>query len=99
MNCQVIVNSSMKFTSVCASYPGSAHDSFIWRFCKVRQRLLRNRENNYWLLGDSGYFLEPFLLTPILTPQNPGEMAYNLAHSRTRCVDERSLGILNNRFR
>lgn len=99
LNCQVIANSAMKFTNVCASYPGSAHDSFIWRFCKVRQRMERHRENTYWLLGDFGYFLEPFLLTPVLAPQNPAEMAYILAHSRTRCVVEQTLGILKNRFR
>ncbi|XP_052245192.1 putative nuclease HARBI1 isoform X3 [Dreissena polymorpha] len=52
-----------------------------------------------WLLGDSGYGLKPYLLTPKLNPMSRAEIAFNLAHSRSRMVVERAFGLLKSRFR
>ena len=57
-----------------------------------------NRLEDGILLGDSGYGLAPYLLTPILHPATPGEVAYNQAHRRTRCIVERAFGQLKARF-
>ena len=51
------------------------------------------------LLGDSGYGLKTFLLTPKLNPITQQEMRYNAAHRRGRLVVERAFGILKSRFR
>jgi len=51
------------------------------------------------MIGDSGYPLEPWLMTPIPSPTTPREEAYNTAHIRTRNVVERSFGLLKSRFR
>ena len=37
-------------------------------------------------------------MTPILKPKNAGEVRYNTAHRRTRCVIERCFGLLKRRF-
>ena len=37
-------------------------------------------------------------MTPILKPKNAGEVRYNTAHRRTRCVIERCFGMLKRRF-
>jgi len=49
--------------------------------------------------GDSGYPLEPWLLTPVSTTTSPSEIAYNSAHSKTRVVIERCFGLWKSRFR
>jgi len=51
------------------------------------------------ILGDSGYPLESWLVTPIRAAATPYEEAYNMAHSRTRTVIERCFGVLKSRFR
>ena len=38
------------------------------------------------------------LMTPILKPENAGEVRYNTAYRRTRCVIERCFGLLKRRF-
>ncbi|XP_054168246.1 putative nuclease HARBI1 [Oppia nitens] len=52
-----------------------------------------------WLLGDSGYPLEPHLMTPFTNPTTPSQVNYNLAHTKTRNVVERAFGVLKMRFR
>ena len=51
--------------------------------------------------GDSGYPLEPYLLTPILGQQQrtPSEARYNDAHAKTRNTIERTFGVLKSRLR
>ncbi|KAH7937405.1 hypothetical protein HPB49_011750 [Dermacentor silvarum] len=51
--------------------------------------------------GDSGYPLEPWLLTPVTghPPTQTAEGKYNTAHSAMRSVVERCIGLLMNRFR
>ena len=46
-----------------------------------------------WLLGDSGYALKPWLLTPILSPTTRAERKHSKAHKSTRCIIERTYGI------
>ncbi|WAR30942.1 HARB1-like protein [Mya arenaria] len=51
------------------------------------------------LLGDSGYALRNYLLTPILRPTANAQVAYNDAHARGRVVVKRAFGVLKSRFR
>lgn len=53
-----------------------------------------------FLTGDAGYALEPWLMTPYRSP-NAGsrESNYNMQHSKTRNIVERTIGVLKNRFR
>lgn len=52
-------------------------------------------------LGDSGYPLRSWLLTPLENepPVNTPEYSYNMAHKRTRNAIERCNGVLKMRFR
>jgi len=50
------------------------------------------------LTGDSGFPLEPWLLTPLAQATDRSEMAYNNAHCKTRSVIERCFGLLKSRF-
>ncbi|CAI6355128.1 unnamed protein product [Macrosiphum euphorbiae] len=55
---------------------------------------------SYYLLGDSGYALRPWLMTPLNNPEpNTPEGRYNEWFSKTRSLIERTNGLLKMRFR
>lgn len=52
------------------------------------------------LLGDSGYPLEPWVITPFRsTTENSNESFFNAQHSKGRSIIERTFGLLKARFR
>lgn len=64
----------------------------LWKPCKLYLKLI--------LLGDAGYPLEPWLLTPYRTPDIGSPQArFNDIHSRCRNTIERTNGVLKNRWR
>jgi len=93
----------MKIRAVDARYPGSSHDAFVWSVSNARQYYLGQYESgdrSFRLLGDCGYGIEPFLLTPYRDPTyNSREYKFNIAHSSARNVVERTIGVLKSRFR
>lgn len=103
INCQIICDSNLKIININPRYPGSVHDSAIWQMCRVK-RLLHSRyldgDRTTWLLGDSGYPVQPFLMTPIIgaDPDSP-EGRYYAAHCLARNTVERCIGLLKGRFR
>ncbi|XP_047468574.1 putative nuclease HARBI1 [Penaeus chinensis] len=99
LNLQVVCNADGLITSYNTRYPGSTHDAFIWSNCALRTRFETGEFGENYLLGDSGYPLEPYLLTPLLNPRTPGETRYNRSHTRTRVIIEQTFGILKSRFR
>lgn len=104
LNVQLICDDSMKILNVNALYPGSTNDAFIWNNSQV-QRVLENLHRadhkDYYLLGDSGYPLRTYLLTPLEQEPLPNtpERRYNVAHRSTRNLIERCNGLLKARFR
>lgn len=93
----------MKVRAVDSCRPGSCHDSFIWNMSSARNFLLNaysNGDKNSWLLGDSGYALEPFLLTPYKDVRaETREHKFNKKHASGRNIVERTIGVLKSRFR
>jgi hypothetical protein len=87
---------SGKFTHVVAKWPGSAHDSHIFRTCGLETLLseLHHGLDDGVLLGDSGYPCRSFLMTPFLRPTED-TTAYNKAHKRTRVSIEQVFGRYN----
>ncbi|XP_036332514.1 uncharacterized protein LOC118743858 [Rhagoletis pomonella] len=68
----IICDHNMVIRAIDACHPGSSHDSFIWSMSNARQFVMtkyRDGDHNSWLLGDAGYALEPFLLTPYRNPE------------------------------
>ncbi|KAK3893761.1 hypothetical protein Pcinc_002463 [Petrolisthes cinctipes] len=80
-------------------YPGSTHDSFIWNNCALRAKFAEGDFLDCHLLGDSGYPLERYLLTPFANPMTRGEERFNRSHTRTRVLIEQTFGLLKSRFR
>ncbi|XP_050706134.1 uncharacterized protein LOC126991405 [Eriocheir sinensis] len=84
----------MRIISFCASYPGSVHDPYIWRQSVLQQQFVEGQYGDSLLLGDSGYPLEPFLMTPVSQPTTDAHRAYNRSHSRTRVVVEQTFAVV-----
>ncbi|XP_053395214.1 putative nuclease HARBI1 [Mercenaria mercenaria] len=97
INMQAVVDSNMRFLDIVARWPGSQHDSFIFNNCGLKD-VLESADLGY-LLGDSGYPLRSYLMTPILNPSSVAEVNFNNHHSSGRSVVEKAFGVLKSRFR
>lgn len=64
INVQIICDENMVFTNVWAGWPGSAHDSRVLRNSNVYNIATNKFSENTYLLGDGGYPLQPWLMTP-----------------------------------
>ena len=51
-----------------------------------------------FLIGDSGYGLRQYLLTPYRTPQTPQQQGYNNSLCQSRVKIEQTFGVLKRRF-
>lgn len=103
LNVQVVCDSNMKILNINANFPGSNHDSFIWRQSRLKEfvdGLYNSGMRGHWLIGDSGYPLEPCVMTPILNAvEGSPESRYNYRHAVARSCVERCIGLLKMRFR
>ena len=98
INVQAICDSDCMVTDFDVSWPGSVHDSRIFKNSTVYNQL-REGELDGILLGDNGYAIAQFLLTPFLRPPaNPAEHNYNAVHKMARCTIERTFGQSKRRF-
>ena len=85
---------------ICAdvNWPGSVHDSRAWKNNPLYHEMM-NCDRYGILLGDSGYAITPFLITPFNDPVvGSPEKKYNTPHNRGRSVIERTNGQLKRRF-
>ncbi|XP_067144810.1 putative nuclease HARBI1 [Centruroides vittatus] len=103
LNVQLICDANMYIMNVNARFSGSVHDAFIWKNSNVRKAFQRwhnyNRNAHTWLLGDSGYPLEPWLLTTLRTTDTRAEVKYNNCLTAARSIIEQCNGLLKNRWR
>ncbi|CAK1603803.1 unnamed protein product [Parnassius mnemosyne] len=88
INVQLVVDVECRIININARYPGRVHDQFIFNNSKVKlemKRLYESRIGQYYLLGDSGYALEPWLMTPDLeAAPNSSAEKYNKWHCQVR---------------
>lgn len=98
LNIQVIGNYDLKIQNIVARWPGCTHDSYIFDNSNIKNRLEAEEFHPGVLLGDAGYKLETYLLTPFRNPQTDEERFFNQAHIRTRNSVERLFGVWKSRF-
>ena len=73
-----------------ARWPGATHDARILRESQLFTSMeAEPRPIQGVLLGDSGYMLREWLLTPILNPRDVHEETYTEAHCTIRSTIER----------
>jgi hypothetical protein len=99
INVQATCNANEVFTSVDARWPGSVHDSRIFRNSDIYQVLKSTQAYGHYLIGDSGYGIAPWLLTPFPShTTSPSERNYNKIYAKDRVIIERCFGMLKRRF-
>ena len=99
LNVQIVAGPNLEIFNCTARWPGSTHDSRVFNNSLLKDRFEDgNLENCGYLLGDKGYPCYKYLLTPVRHPTTESERRYNHAHCRTRCVVERTIGVLKKRF-
>ncbi|XP_013415046.1 putative nuclease HARBI1 [Lingula anatina] len=99
INVQAVCDARLLFTNVVCQFPGSTHDSFVWRQSGLGTAFESGDMPSGFILGDSAYVLRPWLMTPKLHVASTADAAYNAAHMKTRNLIERAFGVLKSRFR
>ena len=97
LNVQATCDAGERFTSVSANWPGSVRDSRIWKNSDVG-KFMANSGTDAVLLGDEGYGIAPWLMTPYKDPVLQHERAFNNLHKKERVIIERCFGQLKRRF-
>ncbi|XP_061167531.1 putative nuclease HARBI1 [Saccostrea echinata] len=89
-----------RFTNIVARWPGSTHDSHIFRMSGIRQTIEEKFHSikDGVVLGDSGYACKPYLISPYQRPSTPAPERFNSAHSKTRVTIERAFDWWKRRF-
>lgn len=98
LNVQTIADPSLKIRDIVIRWPGSSHDSHIFRNSALCAAFENGRFGENVIVGDSGYPIKPYLLTPLQHVRNNAEALYNESLVRTRNVVERSYGVWKRRF-
>lgn len=98
INLQLVCAPDLRILDVVSQFPGSTHNTNLLKQSKIHERF-ENGEFNGWLLGDEGYGVKPWLLTPFDKPVTKAEIRYNISHSSTYSVLERTVEVLKSRFR
>ncbi|XP_023932344.1 putative nuclease HARBI1 [Lingula anatina] len=83
INVQAVCDARLLFTNVVCQFPGSTHDSFIWRQSGLGTAFESGDMPSGFILGDSAYVLRPWLMTPKLHVASTADAAYNAAHMKT----------------
>lgn len=97
---QAVCDQNRKIIDLFLGYPGSVHDSRVFRNSPLKNTL-EEKCGIYFLLGDSGYPLQPNLLTPFKDRGNLTRRQgnFNVKLARNRYVIEHCFGILKQKFR
>ncbi|XP_071580309.1 putative nuclease HARBI1 [Temnothorax nylanderi] len=103
LNVQAIVDPDLKILNRNARYPGARHDAFIWNASPIRrimEHCYNNGERRTFIIGDDGYPLEPWLMTPLPHyPPDSRQFRYNERLCKARVVVERFFGVLKGTWR
>ncbi|XP_037508777.1 putative nuclease HARBI1 [Rhipicephalus sanguineus] len=67
LNAMVVCVATFRITALEPTYPGSVHDAFVWRVSTLSREFSAGSrdEGGAFLLGDSAYPLQPWMLNPI----------------------------------
>ncbi|XP_050516612.1 putative nuclease HARBI1 [Diabrotica virgifera virgifera] len=97
-NIQLICDSELNIQNIVCRWPGSAHDSHIFRSSRIKEEFENGDFGNSVIVGDSGYGIKPYLITPLANPRTPAENLFNESPIRTRNPIERCIGVWKRRF-
>lgn len=98
-NVRVVCDSDLLIRNIVCRWHGSAHDSTIFNNSSLKVKL-ENEEfgEGSLVVGDSGYAVRKYLITPLANPRTPAEHLFNESQIRTRNPVERCFGAWKRRF-
>ena len=101
LNCVGVVDANKMFMLVNISWPGSVNDKRVLRNSSLCRQSWRFFDPNSYILGDSGYPLRNWLLTPYISHNflTRSQRRFNYFHSSSRIVVEHAFGELKGRWR
>ncbi|XP_044754446.1 putative nuclease HARBI1 [Coccinella septempunctata] len=88
LNVQSVADADLKFRDIVVRWPGSAHDSHIFRNSVLCERFERGEFGDNLIIGDSVYPVKPYFITPLLEVQNEAQAFFNESLIRTRSCKE-----------
>ncbi|MBN3303744.1 putative nuclease HARBI1 [Amia ocellicauda] len=98
INCQLVCDSRGLLLSAETHWPGGVQDTAIFQQSTVN-RYFEEQEQDGWLLGDNKYPLKKWLMTPLQYPETQAEYRYNVAHTATHEIVDRTFRAIQTRFR
>ncbi|XP_020509995.1 putative nuclease HARBI1 [Labrus bergylta] len=96
VGCQLLCNARGLLLSA-ETWPGGLKDTEILERSALFKQLQDVEDG--WLLGDCRYPLKKWLMTPVDNPETPAEFQYNLAHTTTHEIVDRTFRAIQTRFR
>ncbi|XP_018359005.1 PREDICTED: putative nuclease HARBI1 [Trachymyrmex cornetzi] len=102
LNVLIVSDFNGKILFVNSGHGGRTHDARVWNgsILSVHLEQFQDGRINTWLLGDSGYSLLPYLLTPKLRqPEGSPSARYTNSHVVARSSIERTIGMLKGQWR
>ncbi|KHJ81730.1 hypothetical protein OESDEN_18582, partial [Oesophagostomum dentatum] len=98
INVGLVCDDRLTFRWVSASFPGSAHDSRVFKESQLYNDFVAGRKVGC-LIGDSAYAAERFLIKVIENPSTREENRYNAAVCAARSHIERAIGCLKSQWK
>lgn len=86
------------YQDVVCRWSGSTHDSLIFANSNIRARFEQDDVYDHVLVGDSGYAIKNYLITPLIDPETRKEELFNESQIRTGNCIERKFGQWKRRF-
>ncbi|XP_064831680.1 putative nuclease HARBI1 [Oncorhynchus masou masou] len=99
INCQLVCDARGLLLSAETNWPGSLQDDFILKQSSVYKELEEQENHEGWFLGDCCYPLKKWLMTPVQYPETSADFQYNLAHTATHEIVDRTFRAIQTRFR
>lgn len=88
INIMAVCDANLNFTNIVAKWQGSVDDAAVFNSSSLQVHLESGGERGGWLLGDRGYWLIPYLMTPFHPNKinTAGGQKYQKCHTKTRIL-------------
>ncbi|GFV21166.1 putative nuclease HARBI1 [Trichonephila clavipes] len=85
LNVQTVSDPNLSVRNIVVRWPGSTHDCTVFDHSYLGAHVETEIPSSYHLLGDSGYPLRSYLMTPFLNPVGAGQLRFSCIDTPFRC--------------
>uniref|UniRef100_A0A8D3APF9 Putative nuclease HARBI1 n=1 Tax=Scophthalmus maximus TaxID=52904 RepID=A0A8D3APF9_SCOMX len=97
--CQLVCDARGLLLSAETHWPGGLKDTDVLERSALHKQLQDFEKETETHSGDCRYPLRKWLMTPVYSPESPAEFRYNLAHTATHEIVDRTFRAIQTRFR